>query len=707
MRTMLRALMLLLLSSLCVIVPAIAQDRVLIEAKFVPASAAPGTEVVLELQLEIEAGWHVYGKKDPTQPLKLVVSDTLGLKPVGDSEFPDGEKHEAFGDVNYWVTGTPVLRQRYTVPADAKPGERKFAGLIDYLICNENACDPPAQTPFSAKLTVVAGAPAPAGEAPKTTGQAPKATEKPAPKSGGLQLLGGGNKAEDKVKVAARIEPKVARPGETVRLIVKVEVVDDWHVYGSQETTGLPVRLEVADGEDLPGVKLVGRPVLPPGEPHGEGAFLQYWLTGTFEITQELAIAADAAVGERKVTGITTYSVCDENTCLDPAEVPFATGFAVEAGAARSSNVEPPKAPAGPASTAVKPRAPAPEPTSLWVLLLSCIGGGLFALAMPCTYPMIPITFSFFTKQAEQRGGKVLPLALTYGIGIVVMFVLVGVLLSSLIVDIVGHWATNAVIFVSFVVFAAVLFGWINLQPPQALQRAAGNAGRLGGYLGVFFMGATLVLTSFTCTAPIVGTLLANVAQEGPMRVALGMAVFGLTMALPFVVLALVPTKVKQMPRSGEWMDTLKISLGFVELAASFKFLSQVDIAFGWQLLPRELFLLLWTAIFLLWAMFLFGILRKAGTVNEGVGGGRMAAGMVVSLLAAYFAFGALGYRLDFVMTNFVPAYSGTPVVERANGKQGSGHTTAHALVKDDAATAVALAKREGKLLLYNFTGFN
>lgn len=718
MRTMPRALLLLLLSTVCLFASATAQDRVLVDAKFVPASAAPGTEVVLELQLEIEAGWHVYGKKDPNEPLKLVVPDTLGLVPKGAHEFPDGEKHEAFGDINYWVSGKPVLRQRYTVPKDAKPGERKLAGTIDYLVCNENSCDPPAQTPFSAKLAIVpsgdAAAPAKT-DAPKTQNPLAGAVDTKSdtkPASGaqpGLQLLGGGNKAEDKVKVSARVEPKVARAGETVRLIVKVEVVDDWHVYGSQETTGLPVRLEVADGEDLPGVKLAGRPVLPPGEPHGEGAFLQYWLTGSFEITQDLAVAADAAVGERKVTGITTYSVCDENTCLDPAEVPFATAFTVEAGAARGAQTtsqKPVPAPAG--GPAAKPPAPAPESSSLWVLLLSCIGGGLFALAMPCTYPMIPITFSFFTKQAEQRGGKVLSLALVYGIGIVLMFVLVGVLLSSLIVDIVGHWATNAVIFVSFVLFAAVLFGWVNLQPPQALQRAAGNAGRLGGYLGVFFMGATLVLTSFTCTAPIVGTLLANVAQEGPMRVALGMAVFGLTMALPFVVLALVPTKVKQMPRSGEWMETLKISLGFVELAASFKFLSQVDIAFGWQLLPRELFLLLWTAIFLLWALFLFGILRKAGTVNEGVGNGRMAAGMLVSLLAAYFAFGALGYRLDFVMTNFVPAYSGTQVVERAGGKQGAGgHTTAHVLVKDDAATAVALAKREGKLLLYNFTGFN
>jgi thiol:disulfide interchange protein DsbD len=220
----------------------------------------------------------------------------------------------------------------------------------------------------------------------------------------------------------------------------------------------------------------------------------------------------------------------------------------------------------------------------------------------------------------------------------------------------------------------------------------------------VFFMGATLVLTSFTCTAPIVGTLLANAAHQGPLRVGLGMGVFGLTMALPFVVLALVPTRVKQMPRSGEWMETLKVSLGFVEFAASFKFLSQVDIALGWQILPRELFLMLWAAIFGLWAMYLFGILRKAGSANDGVGAGRMASGMLVSLLATYFLFGALGNRLDFLMTNFVPSYSAGVVVARADGHA---REAPYDLVKDDAPAAVALASREGKLLLYNFTGFN
>jgi thiol:disulfide interchange protein DsbD len=151
-------------------------------------------------------------------------------------------------------------------------------------------------------------------------------------------------------------------------------------------------------------------------------------------------------------------------------------------------------------------------------------------------------------------------------------------------------------------------------------------------------------------------------------------------------------------------METLKVSLGFVELAASFKFLSMVDIALGWQILPRELFLMLCATIVALWALYLFGILRKAGTANEGVGSGRMASGMLVSLLATYLLFGALGNRLDFLITTFAPSYSASVVAARPGGQA---HEAPYELVKDDAPAAVALAKREGKLLLYNFTGFN
>jgi thiol:disulfide interchange protein len=292
------------------------------------------------------------------------------------------------------------------------------------------------------------------------------------------------------------------------------------------------------------------------------------------------------------------------------------------------------------------------------------------------------------------------------------MFVFVGVGLSAVIQDVVNHWVTNTIIGVMFVFFAFVLFGWINLQPPQFIQNAAGKASATGGLLGVFFMGATLVITSFTCTAPIVGSLIANVAKLGNVRVGIGMGIFGLTMALPFVALALMPTKVKAMPRSGEWMDTLKISLGYVELAAALKFVSMVDFALGWQILPRELFLMLWTAIFGMWALFLFGILRKAGTVNEGVSNGRMAGGMAVTLLATYFFYGALGYQVDFYTTNFIPGYSAQSVLARGGGGEGGekGQKRVpgeHAIVIDDVKRAIEVARADDKLLLYNFTGFN
>jgi thiol:disulfide interchange protein DsbD len=156
--------------------------------------------------------------------------------------------------------------------------------------------------------------------------------------------------------------------------------------------------------------------------------------------------------------------------------------------------------------------------------------------------------------------------------------------------------------------------------------------------------------------------------------------------------------------------ESLKVSLGFVELAAAFKFVSMVDIAFGWQVLSRELFLMLWTAIFGLWAMYLFGILRKAGTVNEGVSNGRMASGMAVTLFAAYFFYGALGYQVDFYTTNFVPPYSARSVIARGggpDGKIGEHVVGEHVIVLDDQPKAVEMAKAEDKLLLYNFTGFN
>jgi len=396
------------------------------------------------------------------------------------------------------------------------------------------------------------------------------------------------------------------------------------------------------------------------------------------------------------------------------AETAPPTGSASGAGAGDSASQAPGNVPPGTESPA-EGRTRQSEQGLLQFLLLA-MGAGIITLLMPCTYPMIPITISFFTKQAIARGGNVLGLALLYGFGIVAIFVLIGALMGPLIVSIAQGWPMNLAIGVLFVVFALSLFGLINLQPPAFLMNAAGKASQTGGYLGVFMMGACLVITSFTCTAPFVGTLLGAGAGSSFLRIVLGMAVFGLTMATPFVFLALVPGKLQKLPQAGGWMETLKVFMGFVELAAALKFFSNADIVLsggnyvegdGW--LSRELFLMSWAAIALVAALYLFGRINLKGESPDGmIGPGRLLAGTASVLFAGVCWLGVQGYQLGGVMTALAPPpdYTGglVPLFQGA-GKGASGAQQGATVVKDDYDKAVSLARSEGKLLLANFTG--
>jgi len=328
---------------------------------------------------------------------------------------------------------------------------------------------------------------------------------------------------------------------------------------------------------------------------------------------------------------------------------------------------------------------------------------GLITLLMPCTYPMIPITISFFTKQAEQRGGNVLPLALAYGAGIVLVFIIIGVALGAVIVPFAQHPVTNIVIGVMFLIFAMSLFGFINLQPPRFMLNLAGKASMKGGYAGVFLMGTTLVVTSFTCTAPFVGTLLARgaVGADGDLgRIVMGMSVFGLTMAIPFVFLSLVPKKIATLPRSGEWMNTLKISFGFIEVAAAMKFLSNTDLGWGWNIISREFFLVSWVIIFSLLGLFLLGLFKVHGSGGR-VGVGRFVSGVLALALAAYCGWGTTGKDMNKLMVAIIPPYSGGMFFPEWHKEHGLWLT-----VEDDFELAKREASKEGKLVLLNFTGF-
>ncbi len=338
---------------------------------------------------------------------------------------------------------------------------------------------------------------------------------------------------------------------------------------------------------------------------------------------------------------------------------------------------------------------------------------------MPCTYPMIPITISFFTKQADEKGGNALLLASVYGLGIVLMFVLLGVVAGPLLVPFATHYVTNLFIGVLFVVFALALFGAITLNPPQFLMGAAGKASGTGGIYGVFLMGLTLVITSFTCTGPFVGTLIAAGASGGVMRIVIGMGVFGATMAAPFVVLALIPSRLSAIPSAGGWMNTLKVFMGFVELAAALKFFSNADIALqaGW--LPREVFLMMWAAIGLAAAMYLFGRINLKGESPDGeIGPGRLCGGLVTLSGSAYCFTGVLGYHLDETIMSAMappPSYSrGLVETHKAEVVSSAGSLALPAGVKrqagslvvlDDYDLALKVARERGLGVLVNFTG--
>ena len=475
--------------------------------------------------------------------------------------------------------------------------------------------------------------------------------------------------------VTTRFDPAPAKAGQEVDLVVAVEVAADWHVYGSADLHSPPITFTTKAHDDI---VALGEPLTPPGDKHDSYGIESYWLTGAFEIRQRFQVAANAKEGKLTVEGTSQFLACDATSCLPPGEIAFSAVLEVV-----SSDVET-------GTVANAPATPPPAAALPWLkLLLLSIGAGLFALAMPCTYPMIPITFSFFTKQAHAQQGKLLPLALTYGAGIVSIFIVIGLVFSASIVDFAQHWLTNLVIGVAFLVFAFALFGMITIQPPRALMNFASKASSKRGYFGVFLMGLCLVVTSFTCTAPFVGTLLSLSAEGGHGQVIAGMGMFGLTMALPFVVLALIPGRVRAMPHAGEWMNTLKVTLGFIELAAALKFFSNVDLYLHGDVIhawiSRERFLAAWAIIFAAAALYLLGALTRFSAVS----GKRRLAAVLFAAFSGYMTYGATGRPVDEIMTAIAPP----------------GGFGDHEIIADDLDAGFARAIAADKLLLLNFTG--
>lgn len=340
--------------------------------------------------------------------------------------------------------------------------------------------------------------------------------------------------------------------------------------------------------------------------------------------------------------------------------------------------------------------------------LLTAFGGGLATLLTPCVFPMIPVTLAFFTKQSTTASGEVdraavVKLAVTYCLGIILSFVLIGIGFAVLVGKTGAfRFATNPWVNLTmaglFVAFGLAMLEIFELRLPASLQGVA--SGRKSGTLGVLFMGLTFVISAFSCTAPILGTIISQAAgasgeREALLKPILGMTAFALALALPFFVLALFPPLLSKLPRSGVWMSTVKGAFGFLEMAAALKFLSNADLAWQWRLLSREVFLGLTALILTAGGLWLLGRLKIGhGTPSPKAPPTRIGSATVFLALAAYCLYGMRG-PMDRLMETFVPPY--------ALGKKES---RANALVWNRyLEKAQEVAKAEGKRVLIDFTG--
>ncbi len=524
----------------------------------------------------------------------------------------------------------------------------------------------------------------------------------------------------------ARADSGPIRPGGVLWLRLQASIPSGWHLYGVTQPPGGPIATSFAfDPEKLFQLGADIDAPVPRYVTDPNFGLTSAWHEDSAIFRLPILVAVEAR-GKQKLIARVTYQTCTTRYCLPPREdtlslsvtisgepvagqrmlpaanafplIPLGTAIPVES----ATSVTNPDSIAGSATTRT-----AAGSQSVLLFLWAALWMGALALLTPCVFPMVPITISYFGRRQGKRGSAIAEAAL-YSFGIVGAFTLLGVG-ASLLFGVAGlsRLAANAWLNVGigmlFVVFALSLFGVVQIAVPSRLLTALDSAARRSrfGRAGTtLLMGGTFALTTFTCTAPFVGTLLVSAAAGDWRLPALGLLFFSSAFALPFFVLALVPRALTRLPRSGEWLVTLKVALAFIELAAAMKFFSNADLVEGWGILPRQVVLGVWVVLAVLLALYLLGVRAGRWYVRHGALEHPVAvhpvATTAVLLTVVWLATGLAGKRMG-ELESFLPP---------AGAAQGGYSTNELEWMTDDFDAAVARARSESKLVLIDFTGF-
>lgn len=676
-----------------------------------PAQAKPGDTVQFQVRAKLSPGWHIFTQAEKQRddgPRHTIFDlfDTGGLEVDGDwsaSKTPESKPEPAFDNqVFEYFEDEVVWSIPLKIPAGAAPGEITVRCQATYQICDPKSCSFPGRwTLPEATLTVIEGdgggekapaeAEAEAKPAPSAEAAAPAAAPgaSPAKKDSPERLRPKG------VALSAAVEPTEVKPGQTVKYKVTVKLDPGLHIYDVQES------FEPGDGPfptsfdlfDIGALKPAStwtasrEPIVKPEPVFGPGVITSYF-EDVATWTIELQVPADAQPGERVLRSQAAYQICDENSCFPPTyqTLPDVALTVLEGAGAVASEPAPaapveeetptdgqPKdrlaelgAPAATTPTA-DPTAPAPAEGSnaeveaaapmseiartasqgLIPFLIASALGGLLALAMPCVWPMIPITVNFFVKQGENGSGKTTGLAITYCLAIIGIFTAVGVLFSfffsaAFLQTLANNPWLNLTVAALFLAFGLSLLGLFEIRLPSFLLNASARGESRGGLVGVIFMALTLTITSFTCTFPVVGGLLVMAAGGDFFYPILGLATFAAVVAFPFFLLALAPGLLSSMPRSGDWMNAVKVVGGLVEIGAGLKFLNTAELAFvtpenAW--FNAEVMVTSWVILSAVSGLYLLGLFRVADDHAEAkVGAGRIVFGCLFLGLALYMS---------------------------------------------------------------------
>ncbi len=556
---------------------------------------------------------------------------------------------------------------------------------------------------------------------------------------------------KDPVKFKTELTPL----SDTEAEVVFTATIDKgWHVYSTDLGDGGPIAATF-NVDNKSGVELVGK-LKPVGKEVSTFDKLFEMKVRYFENTAKFVQKVKLTGGAYAIEGYLEYGACDDESCLPPTEVPFKFSGVAKAGNAAATKTEQPKteqpeqkvvdkaekkeeatpvaskdssvmvelvpATTTEAATDIQPTVASSE---LWKPVISdlqALGeehsqkdmswiyifitgflGGLVALFTPCVWPIIPMTVSFFLKRSKDKK-KGIRDAWTYGASIVVIYVALGLAITLIFgASALNALSTNAIFnilfFLMLVIFAASFFGAFEIRLPSKWGNAVDSkAESTTGLLSIFLMAFTLSLVSFSCTGPIIGFLLVQVSTTGSVVApAIGMLGFAIALALPFTLFALFPSWLKSMPKSGGWMNVIKVTLGFLELAFALKFLSVADLAYGWRLLDRETFLALWIVIFALLGFYLLGKIKFPHDDDDNkVGVTRFFMALISLAFAVYMVPGLWGAPLKAVSA-FAPPIQ----TQDFNLYKNEVHAKF-----DDYDLGMEYARLNGKPVMLDFTGY-